>query len=170
VTGKREWKYDDRSVSLDALTAEDPDRHAVLGTRDRDADIETRLHRALLKRGRAECESVVSVTRLVAKQVQPREIAAQLGLPTETVARHLATQKRALPNPRHQWVSTSQIRQHLQLQVEADAHMGARVGRLLSQGSTKSDVAGVLRISERDVEEFMNAIKPVIHAIEEGQR
>src|SRR5947209_8665438 len=45
--GKRRWEYRERAVSLDAIVAEDPDRHALMAAPASSTQIEGWLRRAL---------------------------------------------------------------------------------------------------------------------------
>lgn len=80
--GGRKWTYGERAVSLEAVTAEDPDRHALLAVAPSTdaAEVATRLHKALTDRWTRRVQVVVRVGEILAEGGSPSDAAAELGL------------------------------------------------------------------------------------------
>jgi DNA-binding CsgD family transcriptional regulator len=153
-------------VSLEALTADDPDRHQIMSTGVPRYDLAGRLHSALVARARAEQTWTVEVAKRIGKGEQPAAVAAALGLDEQSVFRHMRAIARAAPNPRHQFSKISELRAALEQLAERDADTAARVGHELSEGATAGDVAAMLKIDISEVRDHEDAIRRVWHQIE----
>lgn len=164
--GGRRWHYGERAISLEALTAEDPDRHTIMASTDSTRDLATRLHRALVDRSRRDLEWVVRVAKQISRGVTPAAAAETLGLTEEIVRRHMRTIVRAEPTPGHQFLKVSELRTAVERLADRDAETAARVGELLSQGATVGDIADVLSIETGEVRDHEDAIRRVWHHIE----
>lgn len=166
--GGRRWHYGERAVSLEALTAEDPDRHMLMASIDEGNDLTSRLHRALVDRNRSDREWVVDVAKLIGQGVSPAMTAARLGLSEEIVRRHMRTIVRAAPSADHQFAKVSELRVALDELADRDADVTARVGELLGEGATTGDIAEVLAIETAEVRDYEDAIRRVWHQVETG--
>jgi hypothetical protein len=169
-TGKRHWEYTERAVSLEALTAEDPDRHQIMASQSDSGNLGERLHAALLARSRSEFDWIVQVGKLVGAGASIPQIAEQLGIVESTVERHIRTIVRAQPDPRHMFTKVSEMKAALEVMIEADARKAARVGELLGAGSTTADIAQIMEISDDEVKDHTEAIKWVMPRIESEER
>lgn len=166
--GTRRWHYGEKAVSLEALTADDPDRHLIMASTRSGFDLGDRLHAALVERARGERDWVVQVAKLIGAGTSPAAAATELGLLEETVRRHMRSIVRAAPTADHQFAKTSELRAALDLQAERDAEIAARVGELLGEGATAADVADTLTIEVGDVRDHQEAIRRVWPKIESG--
>lgn len=178
--GVRRWIYREKAVSLDALTADDPDRHSVMASRSLDHDLEARLNAALVKASRAEIPTVIKVAGRM--KHSDREIADALGIDEDSVRRHIRTIGRAKPSPRHMFRSKEELRGALEVLAERDAARAAAVGNLLGQGETDVGVAEILthqlhaagelhewlKVETGEVRDHHDAIRRVWHSVESG--
>ena len=167
--GGRRWHYGDKAVSLEALTAEDPDRHSIMATPDAGFDLTARLHAALVERARSEREWIVAVAKQIGVGAAPALIATELGLREEQARRYMRSIVRAAPTPTHQFSKVSELRAALDVQAERDAEFAARTGELLGDGATVADIAetwnraGAWRCVDHE-----ESIRRVWHHIESG--
>lgn len=164
--GKRRWVYGEKAVSLEALTADDPDRHPVMADRASDGNLAGRIRAALLERSAVERDFVVGVGLLTGKGEQAPAIAARLGLDEGTVRRYWRQLVRSLPEPRHQFTSAADMREHLERVAESDAEKASRVGELLGEGASAADIAQIMGIELGEVHDHEEAIRQVLHRIE----
>lgn len=169
-TGKRRWQYGERAMSLEAMTADDPDRHPALASEGELTDLRARLHAALLKRARGERDQVVAVAKRVGAGLAPTAVATELGLTEEQVRRYMRAIVRAAPEPRHQFRTVSELREALDAQSSKDAEIAARVGELLGDGAKPADIAAMLEIEPGEVRDHEEAIRASWHLAEGGDR
>lgn len=168
--GSRRWVYGERAVSLEALTAEDPDRHAIMASTGPRYDLQARLLAALTARSAQEHEWVVQVAKRIGAGQQPATVASELGLSEQLVRRYMRQITRCLPDTRHQFTKVSELREALRARAELDAERAARVGELLGEGETAGGIAEILELDISEVRDHEEAIRRVWHIIESGSQ
>lgn len=135
--GKRRYHYGEKAVSLEAMTADDPDRHPVLTEAD---------------------EAVVGHT------VSVEEVAERLGL-TRQQFDYAVAELRAVARKLGSWgdvASTATAASLLRDRCEERYETGLRVAGALAEGLTSDkDIADHLRISSAQVREARADLEPI---------
>ena len=87
--GKRRWRYGERAVSLEAIVADDPDRHGLLAGKADESDLAKRLRDALREEAERRIEVTVHVGQLLGEGATAKDAAEILGLTSEQVIGHV---------------------------------------------------------------------------------
>jgi hypothetical protein len=83
--GSRAWDYRDKPVSIEAMTAEDPDRHDLLAAKADETDLRSRVGRALDERWARKREIILDVADALGQGATGQDAAAMLGLTSTQV-------------------------------------------------------------------------------------
>jgi hypothetical protein len=166
--GKRRWHYRERAVSLEAMTAEDPDRHALLAAPQASGEeIEGWLRQAL----REDSERLIEMTLKVAR-ARGRAAARGERLTDEQIAEQLhisvgqvRERNRHIDAMRDRPASVT-LEQALRERNQAQVDLATGIGCLLAEGHTPADVAAVLELDPGIVRDCMLLIARVRSRIE----
>lgn len=83
--GKRHWHHGERAVSLEAIVAEDPDRHGLLAGQPDEADLRGRVAQALDERWARRREMILDVAEALGSGASWSDAAVMLGLSPQIV-------------------------------------------------------------------------------------
>ena len=166
-TGRRVWHYGERAVSLEAMTAEDPDRHALMAAPETSEQVEGWLRQALQE----DADRTVEMTLLVARargraaargeRLTDEQIAERTGLSVDQVR----DRNRRIDGMRDRPAGVT-LEQALRKRNADQVELATGVGCLLSQGCTPADVSEMLRVDPGIVRDCMLLIARVRTSLE----